>query len=114
MLTADGRFEHYGLIDAVAAHWHHSWLVSDIEAYDRDDTLRYRVVRSPRPPHGQILQLAGDAALDPYDTGTKQIETLAAELFRRGMPDHIRVDRAEMGFKTLHDGPRLGVLADWL
>jgi hypothetical protein len=114
VLYADGGYEHFGLIDARQAHWHHSWLVSDLEKYNRDDTLRYAIMHSPVPPHSHTMQLSGKATLDPYYEGAEQIEDLATKLLHRGMLRDMPVGVVDQCFQTIQEGKLIGILEDWI
>lgn len=106
MIKADGKSEHYNRQEGDAGFWHHTYIMKDKDAYYLDSTLRY--VR-----RNNEIEIMGNAAKDPFDTGFAQIEQLASELVGRGVDHDLPIRVAVMHSFTEYDNNTIGVLRDW-
>ena len=116
MLTCDGLVEHHEVKSLNPADFHHVKVIKNLDAYNRDDTLRYSIVRSHVSPYVYEILIAGSAALDPYKTGVTQIEHLATMLIERGFDENVTiivVNHHLPHCTFLRNDGHIGCLADW-
>ena len=113
IVTKDGYLEWYDYYTAQENDFHHSFCLSErgLKEYDSDDTLRF-VLNGPHNGYNRLcIALEGNPALDPYNTGRKQITIMRGLFLKLGADENISLKVEDHKLDTRFENKIIGILA---
>lgn len=111
VVSNDGYVESYDYETAEKFDFHHSLALSErgCKVYEKNDTLRFVMYKGTN-----TYTLEGEAALDPFNEGFKQVQLFVNHVLQNGANPNIEIEVAQHYLNTEWEGRRIGKLKDWV
>ncbi|NGY88300.1 hypothetical protein F6Y05_35425 [Bacillus megaterium] len=107
ILSQNGYTEYYDELTAEKNDFHHSFCLSEegLEKYDNDNTLRFIYYLEDN-----LLNIKGNAALDPFNKGKILMRNMTKLLIEKGIPSDASVFVENHYLNTQYEGKIIGKL----